>query len=398
VLLATYVQGRLVYAGRAGSGITAAVERELLADFERLPAAAPPLEAPDEKDSRWVAPRLVAEVRYKQRSPHGLLRMPVFVRLRTDKSPEECGDSAVLAAPAPGPVAISNPDKLLWPKDKISKADLVAYYRSIAPYMLPYLADRAVTLVRYPDGIDEEAFFQKNAPPNTPDWLRVEPIASDDKVTDYLVLESEEALAYVANLAAVELHVRNATISSPDRPTWFNIDLDPKTAPFAWVVASARAVLRICDTVGLPAFLKTTGSTGLHVLFPGGGLNHMQGELLCQLIARLVHQELPEKTTMERVIERRGGRVYLDCGQNRAGTTIAAPYSVRARPGASVSMPITRRELGKPELNRQFHCRNALKRVRSRREDPLLALLSCDVDMAAAIGAIDARWSGDSAR
>ncbi len=392
LLLARYIQGTLVYAGRAGTGLTQADRQALLAKLESLPAGKPPADAPDDVDSRWVAPRFVAEVRYKQRTPDGLLRTPVFVRLREDKSPLECGDGLLVTLPNEKP-ALSNPDKVLWPDAGITKSDLADYFDRMAPWLLPWLADRPVTLVRYPDGIDGESFFQKNAPTNAPAWIRIESLASSSgSVTDYLVLESPEALTYVANLAAIELHVTASTLADPERPTWFVIDLDPKEAPYAWVVKAAKEILRICKSIELPAYVKTSGATGLHILVPGGGaLDFEQGTMLTVLIARLVQAVQPDTTTLERRIEQRGGKVYLDCGQNRRGATLAVTYGPRARPGAPVSMPLRARELTSKLSNNNYRIDNAARRVAQFKVDPMRPLLEQDVDFSRVFALLEAQ-------
>ncbi len=393
LLLASYAQGRLVYSGRVGTGFSASDEEELLAQLRALPHAGAPDNAPDEAAARWVAPRLVVEVRFRQRTPAGLLRMPVFLRQRPDKSPSECGETIALPDPELKDVAVTNPEKVLWPAERIRKADLVAYYERMAPFILPHLRDRAVTLVRYPEGIDGESFFQKHAPPSAPAWLRVDANRYDTSLDpDLIVIDSADALRYVANLAAIELHVRSGTLAHPDRPSWLVIDLDPKEAPFAWVVNAARRLLGICDEIGLPAYLKTTGSTGLHLMLPTGGeLDHEQGTVLTTLIATAAHHDEPDTTTLERRIENRAGKVYLDCGQNRAGQTIAAPFSLRARPGAPVSMPIRRRELTGRLANNQFHLRNASRRMSRLAKDPLLPLAAEQVDFLRTITLLEKR-------
>jgi bifunctional non-homologous end joining protein LigD len=393
LLLASYVQGRLVYSGRVGTGFSTSDEGNLLAKLRELPSAQAPDNPPDEPGARWVAPRLVVEVRFKQRTMNGLLRMPVFLRERPDKAPAECGESIVLPDPERRDFAISNPDKILWPGENLTKADLADYYERMAPFILPHLRDRAVTLVRFPDGIEGESFFQKHAPASAPAWLRADASGADTQLDpDLIVIDSVDALRYVANLAAVELHMRSGTLTQPDRPSWLVIDLDPKEAPFGWVIDAARCLLTICGEIGLPAYLKTTGSTGLHLMLPTGGeLDHEQGTVLTTLIATAAVREQPATTTLERRIENRAGKVYLDCGQNRAGQTIAAPFSLRARPGAPVSMPIRRRELTGRLTNGRFHLQNASRRMSQLRHDPLLPLAAERVDFLRTAAALERR-------
>lgn len=393
LLLASFAQGRLVYSGRVGTGFSATDEGELLTQLRELPRAEAPDNAPDEPCARWVAARLVVEVRFKQRTPNGCLRMPVFLRQRPDKSPADCGENIAVPDLERKDFAISNPEKILWPADKLTKADLIGYYERMAPFILPHLRGRAVTLIRYPDGIDGESFFQKHAPASAPGWLRVDASSADASLDpDLIVIDSALALRYVANLAAIELHIRSGTLAEPDRPSWLVIDLDPKEAPFAWVIDAARSLLGICDDIGLPAYLKTTGSTGLHLMLPtGGALDHEQGTVLTTLIATAANREQPATTTLERRIENRAGKVYLDCGQNRAGQTIAAPFSLRARAGAPLSMPIRRRELTARLTNPRFHLHNASRRMSRLGEDPLLPLANERVDFPQVAAALEQR-------
>src|SRR5690606_3419913 len=165
-------------------------------------------------------------------------------------------------------VKVTNRDKLFWSDDGYTKGDLVDYYVAIAPFLLPYLADRPLVLTRYPDGIDGKSFFQKDAPEFVPDWLRLETLESGGSVRDvcYFVIENDAGLAYYANMASIPLHVWSSRIGSLERPDWCILDLDPKGAPFEHVVRVARAIRELCDAVGLPCYPKTSGSTGLHVL------------------------------------------------------------------------------------------------------------------------------------
>ncbi|HZD53777.1 MAG TPA: DNA ligase D, partial [Woeseiaceae bacterium] len=270
-----------VYAGRVGGGFG---DRELAEIARRLSAAResePPLDPERIPGARWIEPGFVVEVRFKRRSPHGLLREPTFVRLRDDKNPEDCwlpGEEKPLPEkPAeqakPGvAVNVTNAEKVFWPDEGLTKGDLVAYYRAVAKWLLPYLADRPLVLTRYPDGIEGKSFFQKDAPVYAPDWIRLETLWSEgsEREIRYFVIESEEALAYVANMAAIPLHIWSSRVSSLQHPDWSILDLDPKGAPFADVVKVAKAIHKLCGQVALPHFIKTSGATGLHVLIPVG--------------------------------------------------------------------------------------------------------------------------------
>jgi bifunctional non-homologous end joining protein LigD len=207
-------------------------------------------------------------------------------------------------------------------------------------------------LTRFPDGIDGKSFFQKDAPEWRPDWIRTVRIRSDEgRDLDHFLVDDAEGLAWIANLGTVPIHVWSSRVDALERPDWCIVDLDPKEAPFEHVVRLAKAVHALCDAIGLPSYPKTTGQRGLHVLVPlGRQLTHAQARTLGELLARAVEAEHPDVATTARAVGARGGRVYLDFLQNGHGKTIVAPYAVRPRPGAPVSMPLRWREVG-PRLD-----------------------------------------------
>src|SRR2546426_1120657 len=272
--LGAYRDGKLVYAGRVGSGFTAAQLEDVSAALEQgiraEPAFAGP--APQDPGHTWVEPTLVAEVRYKEWTDEGLLRQPVFVRFRDDKPATECvmpGDgkremgnessptfpvSPVTFPEEQREVRFSNLEKVFWPDEGYTKGDLIEYYRAISPWLLPYLKDRPVVMTRYPDGITGKSFFQQDAPAFAPDWLRTERMWSEDtqREIDYFVCDDLESLLYLANLGTIPLHVWGSRVASLERPDWCILDLDPKEAPFTHVVTVARAVKRLCDEIDLP--------------------------------------------------------------------------------------------------------------------------------------------------
>ena len=341
-----------VYAGRVGGGF----DSQELADFgQRLESAKegdPPVGSEEEKGAHWIKPEWVVEVAFKQRSDKGRLRQPIFVALRQDKAPEDCwlpGEEKPLpelpraTQRGPASVQVTNPDKVFWPDTGYTKGDLIAYYRAVAPFLLPYLKDRPLVLTRYPDGIDGKSFYQKDAPVYAPDWLRLEGLWSEGSAREirYFIIESEEGLAYIANMAAIPLHIWSSRVPSLQQPDWCILDLDPKGAPFTHVVEVARAIHRLCNQVGLPHFAKTSGSTGLHVLIPlGARYTHEQSRSMAELLANWAVKELPELATVERKLDARDGKVYVDYLQNGHGRLLVAPYSVRPVAGATVSMPL----------------------------------------------------------
>jgi bifunctional non-homologous end joining protein LigD len=445
--LADYVSGRLVYAGRAGTGFSEAQLEELHAvllptvratapcdgpmpspSADALPAAA----IPEVKTTTWVDPRLVCEVRFREWTPDGLLRHPAFLRMRHDKRPEDCerqtsaergalsaeGEASPASAePAVAPdsstprapsalsaqrpavsrsITFSNLKKIFWPVEKYTKGDLIEYYRAIAPWLLPYLRNRPVVMTRFPDGIDGKSFYQKDAPEFAPEWVHTVPIWSEDTQRDirYFVCDDEDSLLYIANLGTIPLHVWASRVGSLELPDWCVIDLDPKEAPFSDVIRCAHVLHDLCESIALPNFVKTTGKTGLHILIPlGRQCTYEQSRRLGELLARLVVTELKGVATITRHVTKRGDKVYIDYLQNRHGQLIVAPFSVRPLPGATVSMPLTWDEVN-ADLDPMRHTiKSAVDRMAAMKSDPVLPVLEEKPDLEAALQRLAARFA-----
>ena len=432
--------GELVYAGSVGTGFSDDVLDEIMESLRTLedstagePGAsggdrrasggkANPLalggSVPKGPSHHWIRPELVAEVRYKEFTSAGVIRHPSFVGLRDDKSPEECvrqdedgggaraggegarGEGARRESrPDPMPVTVdavdrtvhfTNLDKVLWPETGFTKGDLIEYYRSVWEWIEPYLQDRCLVLTRYPDGIDGKSFYQKNAPDWAPEWVRTESIWSEssEKAIDYFVVEDVEMLLYVANSAAIPLHVWSSRIATINQPDWCILDLDPKGAPFADVVKVARVIRDVCEEIELPTYVKTSGSSGLHVLVPlGHQCDYEQSRQLGHLLAQVVVSELPEIATITRTIRDREGKVYVDFLQNRRGQLLVAPFSVRPVPEAAVSTPLRWSEVTKRLDIRKHTIRTVPARMkRLKGGDPFLAVLDDRPDL---IGALE---------
>jgi bifunctional non-homologous end joining protein LigD len=417
-----YKDGKLIYCGRAGSGFSGAQLDEISATLAGLVRKTPPCEPPEHgalpkgPDHTWVEPRLVCDVRYKEITHDGLLRQSVFVRFRDDKKPEDVvmpgfgargsglGEEpeqqrASPEPPAPKPqVTFSNLDKVFWPDEGYTKGNLIEYYRSLAPWLLPFLKDRPVVLTRYPDGINGKSFYQKDAPGFVPDWIQTIPIWSEDTQRDinYFVCNDVESLVYLVNLGTIPLHIWMSRIDDLTRPDWCLIDLDPKEAPFAHVITLAKTMQQLCDDVAMPAFIKTTGKSGLHIMLPlGRQLTYAQSLQLAMLFARLVTDQHPDIATTQRTISKREGKVYVDAFQNRAGQLMVAPYSVRPSPGAPVSMPIEWDEVGGKLHNSNFTIANALKRMQRLGHDPVLPVLETKPDLVRVLERLNERLAED---
>jgi bifunctional non-homologous end joining protein LigD len=344
----------------------------------------------------WVEPELVCEVRYKEWTAEGLLRQPVFVRLRHDVKPAACQRPARHDEPplalAPEPAAapersvpFTNLDKVFWPDEGYTKRDLIEYYRAVSRWLLPYLAERPVVLTRYPDGIRGKSFFQKDAPGHVPSWIRTETMWSEqaEREIAYFICDDEPTLLYLANMGTIPLHIWSSRLALLQAPDWCILDLDPKGAPFAHVIRVAETLRDLCAAIELPSFVKTSGSTGLHVLVPlGRQCTYEQSRQLGELIARVVVAALPEIATIERVVSAREGRVYVDYLQNGHGRLIAAPYSVRPLPGAPVSTPLAWDEVGPALDPSRFTIRTAPARFDALGADPLRPVLDVVPDLA----------------
>jgi bifunctional non-homologous end joining protein LigD len=399
--LGSYHRGELRYSGRAGTGFSEQQLAEVRRTLETLIRQGPPCQGnlPPGDGTRWVEPRLVCEVEYTERTEDGLLRQPVFLRLRDDKTPEECvgstepEDPGLREEPGSAPPAISageftNLKKVFWPDDGYSKGDLIEFYRAISRWILPYLADRPVVLTRYPEGIAGKSFFQMDAPRFLPEWIRTERRWSElaEREIDHFICEDIESLLYLINLGTIPLHVWSSRAGNIERPDWCVLDLDPKGAPFSHVVTVARAAYDLCRDIGLPCMVKTSGSSGLHLMIPlGGQCRHEHARTLGELLARVISGELPEIATITRQVSRREGKVYLDYLQNGAGRLIVAPFSVRPLPGAPVSTPLKWSEV-KPDLDiRAFTVATLPERMRRMKRDPLREVLELKPDITASL-------------
>ncbi len=414
--LAVRDAGALLYAGSVGSGFTDDRLRELRSRLDARRTAAPPCSGPvpGGRGNVWVEPSLVCEVQYHAWTAEGLLRQPVFLRLREDKAVEDCGSEGrpdgegSASSPARDPIAAPSPassadagdgaeerrvtlthlEKIYFPEDGLTKGDLVEYYRAISPWLLPYLRGRPLTLTRFPDGIHGKSFFQKDAPAWRPAWIRTQPVWSEESGRDLeqYVVDDLPSLLHVVNLGTIPIHVVASHAPDLARPDWCSVDLDPKGAPLAHVARLARALRALCEEIGLPSFVKTTGQAGLHVLVPvGGQCTHEQARQLAGLLARVVADELPELGTLERVVAARRGRVYLDTLQNGAGKTLAAPFCVRPRPGGPVSTPLRWAELGDRLDPGRFTMRSVPRRMSRLRDDPLAPVLALRPDLVGAL-------------
>ncbi len=399
--LGQYDGEELVYMGSVGSGFRDSELDEVLQLLQRIEVetcACSRGPVPKGKGHHWVRPEIVAEVKYKELTDHGLVRQASFGQFQTDKRPQQCVvDEPTDEAPAevePAEVVeertvpFTNLDKVFWPDEGYTKGDLIEYHRQVSEWLLPYLEDRPLVMTRYPDGIDGKSFFQKDAPPYAPDWFRRVTLWSEgsERELSYFVAEDLESLLYVINLGTIPLHIWSSRIETLSQPDWCILDLDPKDAPFTDVVEIANKLHDICDEIGLPAFAKTSGSSGIHVLVPlGRQLTYEQSRTLGQLLARVAVAELPQVATLTRNPDRRDGKVYVDFVQNGHGRLLAAPFTVRPKPGAPVSAPLLWKEVNRRLKIESHTIKSVPRRMKRLGEDPLRAVLDLEPDLLGAL-------------
>jgi bifunctional non-homologous end joining protein LigD len=382
--VASYTGERLIYRGKVGSGLDdrtlALLERELAARASKACAAEGEL-GPAPRGRRFVRPELVINVRYAGFTADGHLRHPVFMGLRADISPHDCTAAPEAAPPEPaeppalspaaerpkragrlgagspaqerhpvGAVKLTNTNKVFWPSAGYTKGDLCAYYDALAPQILPFLRERPVILVRYPDGVEGKSFYQWNVPRGTPSWVKTIHVRWEErgnKEVDLFLIEDRETLLYIANLGCIPLHILAARVGDLSACDFLTVDFDLSGGTFVHAITLARSLLSLLERLGLASYPKTSGQTGLHVLVPlGPGVNFDAACALADLLGKLVAAQHSEIATTERRKEKRGARVYIDTGQTGTTRAIVAPYSVRAHPDARVSAPLSWDEVG----------------------------------------------------
>lgn len=412
LVLGIYGNGELRYAGNCGTGFTETSLKDLYEQMQELRVKKCPFPEKSvlrgrKSNPTWIRPELVCNVKFQHWTREGLMRVPVFMGLRTDKEaaevvremPKEVRPAVhktgeqVLTLDG-HEVKCTNLDKIYWPDEKITKGDLIDYYLRIAPYILPYLKDRPLSLNRFPNGIEKPGFYQKDMDTDQlPSWLHTEKIwsKSNDDYIDYLICNDTATLIYMVNLGCIDVNPWNSTYREPDMPDFLIMDLDPDGVPFERVVDTALAVKEVCDGLEIPCFCKTSGATGLHVYIPlDAAYTYDEVKAFGELMASLTHERVPAFTSLERIRAKRRKKVYIDFLQNRKGQTIAAPYSVRPKPGATVSAPLRWTEVThklRPSMFTMFNIAERLRKTGDLWKD----VLGSGIDLKKVLRKIDKR-------
>ena len=282
-------------------------------------------------------------------------------------------------------VPLSSLDKPYWPEEGITKGDLIRYYHEVSDFVVPYLKDRPVIMKRYPNGVGGKSFHQHDVN-EAPDFVRTETLATeeDGHEVDYVVCDDAATSLWMANLGAIERHPWHSRVASLDHPDWVVFDLDPgEGVEFATICDVALALRGLLERLGLESYPKTSGSRGLHVYVPAGAAHEYEEVAkFAERVATLVARERPDAATVERSLKKRGaGLIYVDHLQNARGKSVVAPYSVRPRPGATVSTPLEWKEVERAKIMpRDFTMKNLLRRV-ERKGDPFAPVLEGRQDL-----------------
>lgn len=420
-----YRGGKLHFVGHVGGGFNAKLLKEVYGFMRPLETSKCPFaEVPKTNEKvRWIEPKLVAEVEFAEWTGDERMRQPIFMGLRPDKDPKACvrevarpagemvaaaeaeakgeadeptakaagrrakagakgaGSKAVrgdrirgvrarrdggdVSEVAPNP-EITHPDKIYWPKDGYTKGDLIAYYEAVSRWILPHLKDRPLILKRFPNGIGKPAFFQHDVK-TAPAFVTRAPLKEEDgSLVHYALCQNQASLLWLANLGVIPQNPWLSRLPHPERPDFAVFDLDPQDGvPFTEVCSLALFVKEVLDGLGLAAWVKTSGSRGIHIYVPlQPRYDFTQGLAFAEMIGAHVARLKPDAFTVERSIKARPkGRIYLDCMQNSRGKSVASVYSAREKPGAPVSAALEWGELKKKFAMEDFNIKTMPKRL-----------------------------------
>jgi bifunctional non-homologous end joining protein LigD len=389
LLLGQYEGKELKFIGKCGTGFTEATLKDLYQKFKpHFINESPVSQKVTLRDSiQWIKPKFVAQVKFTEWTQDKNLRHPVFLGLRIDKPAKEVMFTSKVDIMKKEPhqktrendydlkvgkttLHLTNQNKVYFPDDGITKGDIVDYYAEAAELILPYLKDRPQSMNRFPNGINGPSFYQKDLDlDKVPSWLKTASIHSDsnDADIDYLICNDKATLLYMANLGCIDINPWNSTVKNIDNPDWMVIDIDPEKEDFTKVVKTALTVKEVMDELNADCYCKTSGATGLHVYVPlGAKYSYDTVKLFGELIAREVYTRIPDITSIERTIKKREHKIYIDFLQNRTGQTLAAPYSVRPKPGATVSTPLEWNEVNESLSPSQFTIHNVMQRFKEK--------------------------------
>lgn len=390
LITGVYNNGELVFTGQVGGGLDDKEIDDLFLKIVQLKTKNEPFKIIPKTNNKpnWVIPSLVIEVEFTEWTTEKLMRQPVYIGLRIDKKAESVFfeqsenifientddntgykknnkdtiglSSTVIRVP------LSNPDKVFWPVEKYTKNDLFEYYKNISSFILPYIKDRLQSLNRCPDGILGECFYQKDIDYELPDWLQTKRVYSESKneYTNYLICRDLDSLLFIVNLGCIDIHPWSSKITNLEKPDFAILDLDPLDVNFKTVGTVAIEARKLFKEIEIKAYCKTSGAKGIHIYIPLAAKYTFEQSLdFMKIVATILNSRLPDLTSLDRSPDKRHGKVYLDCYQNRIGQTVAAPYCIRPRKGAPVSTPLFWEELDGNLNPGDFNIKNIFTRI-----------------------------------
>jgi bifunctional non-homologous end joining protein LigD len=392
LLLGTFESGKLIYSGKVGTGFDGADFDTLASKFRPLERRSSPFEevpAPERKDAVWLEPKLVAEVAYTEWTRDGRLRHPSFKGLREDKQAREVrreqpkDEEAPMATtrtdtpkkagdPTFGGITLTNPDRVLYPDIGLTKLDLARYYKAVAPFMLPYVVNRPISLVRCPEGYAKECFFQRHAMKGMSKAIKEVPIAGGESKKKYLYIEDESGLFGLVQIGVLEIHDWGVSLDHINEPDRLVFDLDPDEGlDLAILKAAAVEVRDFLADLGFTSFLKSTGGKGLHVVAP---LTPKQGWDAVKPFAKAIADALvsarPDRYTANPLKRTREGKIFVDYLRNQRGGSAIVNYSTRAKAGAPVACPLRWDELKGLKAAAPYTARTLPARLKTTKRDP----------------------------
>ncbi|AWH19766.1 DNA ligase D [Stenotrophomonas sp. ZAC14D2_NAIMI4_6] len=377
LLLATPDGDGLRYVGRVGTGFDDASLKRLGSVLAPLAGKTPVLELPAHvplraSSVRWVKPQVVAEVAFRGWGKEGLLRQASFKRLRSDKGKQDLGVAQPAAGRDDTAVAISHPERVVYPRQKLRKGDVADYYRQMARWILPEIAARPLSLLRCPDGVGKACFFQKHHGPGLGDAVHAVPLQQKSGREDYVYIDDARGLLQLVQMNTLELHPWGATVDDPEHPDRLVFDLDPGDGvSWAQVKTGARDVRDRLLQVGLQSFVRLSGGKGVHVVVPlQPKADWEQAKTFCEAFAQAMALEQPERYVATMSKAKRSGVIFIDWLRNTRGATSVCSWSLRARDSAGVAVPLRWDELARVSAADAFPMPKALARAKRLKADP----------------------------
>jgi bifunctional non-homologous end joining protein LigD len=412
LVLGLYKKGKFSYIGHTGTGFDERTLKELYNQLQPLKTTQSPfdVDVPVNAPVTWVKPKLVCHLKYTEITESGTRRHPVFMGLRTDKDAKDVHEEVkateeVKAVKKPNrkgntktddmdttktiagkKVTLTHLDKVFWPDEGYTKGDVINYYEAVYPHIIKYMKDRPESLMRMPNGIKGMGFFHKDAGLGAPEWVKSVPLRSESagKEVNYIICNDKQTLLYLANLGCIEMNPWNSRLKSLANPDYLVMDIDPSDHnTFDQVIETAHAIKEVLDKAGATSFPKTSGATGIHIYVPlGAKYTYDQARDFAHIVAVHAHELLPGITSLERNLSKRGkDHIYIDYLQNSKGQTLACAYSIRPKPGATVSTPLDWSEVKKGLLPTDFTIKNIAKRI-EKKGDLFSGALLKGIDMA----------------